>query len=332
MQQPTERPQNPNFGSGPTSKRPGFTLDALRDAPLGRSHRSTVGKAKIAQALQECKALLELPEDYLVGMVPGSDTGAFEMAMWNLLGCRPVDVCCWESFGKGWLTDATSQLKLDVRKFEAEYGHLPSLGETNPDHDIIFTWNGTTSGVKVPNGDWISDARTGLTLCDATSAILAMPMPWTKLDVITFSWQKVLGGEAAHGMLILSPRAVERARSYQPSWPIPKVFRLMNGSTFNEEIFKGSPINTVSMLCVEDFLDALAWARSVGGQAGLIALSEKNLGVVSAFVATRPWMSFLAVDEANRSNTSVCLRVDLPPEKIKAMTALLAKEVCHWVR
>src|SRR6188768_658809 len=306
---PAVKPRNPNFSSGPCSKRPGYSLDQLDVSTLGRSHRSTIGKAALQRACEDTAELLGLPEGYRVGVVPGSDTGAVEMAMWSLLGERGVDILQWESFGKGWLSDATKELKLSVNAHEADYGLLPDLSKVNFDNDVIFTWNGTTSGVKVPNADWIPADRKGLTICDATSAVFAMDMPWEKLDVITYSWQKVLGGEGAHGMLILSPRAVERLETYKPSWPLPKIFRLTSGGKLNEGIFAGETINTPSMLCVEDYLDTLQWAKSVGGLSATIARSDANAKVLSDWVATTPWIEHLAKDAAFRSNTSVCLKV-----------------------
>lgn len=328
---PTRKPANPNFSSGPCSKRPGYDLARLSTASLGRSHRSTLGKQLLARVCQETASLLNLPAGYRVGLVPASDTGAMEMAMWSLLGQRPVDVFYWESFGKGWRTDIEQQLKLEQARFiEADYGHLPDLGLAQPDHDLVFTWNGTTSGVRVPNGDWISDDRTGLTICDATSAVFAQDLPWAKLDVVTYSWQKVLGGEAAHGMLILSPRAVARLESWTPPWPLPKIFRLVKGGRLIEEIFQGATINTPSMLCVEDYLDALQWVRDIGGATAAMARCDRNLAVIERFVASRDWVEFLAVDPATRSNTSVCLRVDLPVDGVKRMTNLLSAEgVAH---
>lgn len=324
---PTVKPNNPNFSSGPCSKHPGFSLEELTDAPLGRSHRGDRGKAKLAAAIDGTKKLLGLPPDYRVGIVPASDTGAFEMALWSLLGPRGVDVLVWESFSKGWATDITKQLRLDnVRVLEADYGKLPGLDGVDFNNDVVFVWNGTTSGVKVPDGDWIADDRTGLTFCDATSAIFAMDLPYEKLDVITYSWQKVLGGEAAHGMLILSPRAVERLVSYDPPWPMPKIFRMKKGSEINEGIFKGATINTPSMLAVEDYLAALGWAESAGGLPGLIQRSNANLRVWEDFVAAHDWIDFLAERPATRSNTSVCLTVGLPADKVKQMVKLLAEE------
>jgi phosphoserine aminotransferase len=324
---PTVKPNCPNFSSGPCAKHPGFSLDELKDAPLGRSHRSALGKGKLAEAINKTKEILGLPGDYLVGIVPASDTGAFEMAMWSLLGPRSVDVLHWESFSKGWATDINKQLKLDnVRVFDAEYGKLPDLSRVNFSNDVVFVWNGTTSGVKLPDGDWIPSDREGLTLCDATSAVFAMDIPYEKLDVITFSWQKVLGGEAAHGILILSPRAVERLHTYTPPWPMPKIFRMMKGGELIGGIFKGSTINTPSMLANEDYLAALKWAESVGGLQGLIDRSNANLAAFEEFVAAHDWIHFLAADKAIRSNTSVCFTLDLPEEKVKVLVKLLADE------
>lgn len=328
---PPIRPSDPNFGSGPCKKFPGWSLNAIQDAPLGRSHRSTIGKSKLFQAIEETKILLDLPKDYRVGIVPASDTGAFEMAMWSLLGPRPVDIFHWESFGKGWFTDINKQLKLEnVHEYKAEYGDIPDLAQHKSDHDAIFTWNGTTSGVKVPHADWISDNREGLTLCDATSAVFAMEMPWEKLDVVTYSWQKVLGGEGAHGILILSPRAVERLESYSPKWPMPKIFRMTKNGKLDEEIFKGSTINTPSMMCVEDYLAALQWANSIGGLSALFQRSKENLRVIERFVAEHSWIDFLAKDPAIRSNTSICLSLDLKKDQIKKMVKLLEDEVIAY--
>ncbi len=325
--QPSVKPQNPNFSSGPCSKRPGYDVNNLDVSTLGRSHRSSIGKNALGKACEQTKQLLGLPEGYRVGIVAGSDTGAVEMAMWSMLGQRPVDVLQWESFGKGWLTDITKQLKLEnVTALEADYGELPDLGKVNFDHDVIFTWNGTTSGVMVPNGDWIADDRQGLTICDATSAVFAMDLPWEKLDVVTFSWQKVLGGEGAHGVLILGPRAVERLESYEPPWPMPKLFRMTKGGKLVEGIFEGATINTPSMLCVADYLDALNWVESIGGVAETIKRSEANLGVLEAFVAENNWIEFLAADKATRSNTSVCFKLDATPEQVKALVKLLDTE------
>lgn len=328
---PSSKPANPNFSSGPCSKRPGYDVNNLDIATLGRSHRSSIGKSALAQVCEQTAAVLGLPEGYRVGVVPGSDTGAVEMALWSLLGQRPVDVFSWESFGQGWLSDIVKQLKLDqVNDYGADYGQLPDLSQANPGHDIVFTWNGTTSGVKVANADWISDQRTGLTICDATSAVFAMPMPWEKLDVVTFSWQKVLGGEGAHGMLILSPRAVEQLENYTPAWPLPKVFRLTKGGKLIDGIFKGATINTPSMLCVADYLDALAWVEAEGGASGTIARSEANLKVIEDFVDDCDWMSFLAADKAVRSNTSVCLSLDLDADRVKQVVKLLDTEAVAY--
>ncbi len=310
---PLQKPANPLFSSGPCAKRPGWTIKNLENAPLGRSHRAKIGKSRLKEAIDRTASLLGLPEGYRVGIVPGSDTGAVEMALWSLLGSRGVDMLAWESFGAGWITDVAKQLKLDdLRTLTADYGHLPDLDKVDPARDVVFTWNGTTSGVKVPNGDWIRDDRAGLTICDATSAAFAMDLPWEKLDVTTFSWQKVLGGEAAHGVIILSPRAVERLESYTPSWPLPKIFRLTKGGKLIEGIFTGATINTPSMLCVEDYLDALNWADSIGGLKGLIAKSEDNLRVIREWVEANDWVDFLASDAATVSNTSVCLIITAP--------------------
>ena len=324
---PNTKPNNPNFSSGPCSKRPGYSLDQLQIETLGRSHRSSLGKKALGLACTETAEILGLPEGYRVGVVPASDTGAVEMIMWSVLGQRPVDIFAWESFGRGWLTDAVKQLKLEnLNSYTADYGALPDMSQANPDNDCIFTWNGTTSGVKVPNADWISDDRTGLTICDATSAVFAMDMPWEKLDVVTYSWQKVLGGEGAHGMLILSPRAVERLESYTPPWPLPKIFRLTKGGKLIEGIFRGATINTPSMLCVADYLDALQWVRSIGGLPAAIAKSEANLATIKGFVDAKPWIDFLAQEPDQISNTSVCLSLDLDADQVKQMVALLAEE------
>jgi len=328
---PSQKPNNPNFSSGPCSKRPGYRVDQLNLETLGRSHRAAIGKKPLELCCTETARLLGLPDGYRVGVVAGSDTGAMEMAMWSLLGQRDVDVFAWESFGKGWVTDITKQLKLEgVSIYEADYGKLPDFSQANADHDIVFTWNGTTSGVKVPDADWIADDRTGLTICDATSAVFAMEMPWEKLDVITFSWQKVLGGEGAHGMLILSPKAVDRLESYTPAWPMPKLFRMTKGGKLIEGIFKGATINTPSMLCVADYLDALGWVDSLGGVTALIERSQKNLAVVARFVAQHDWICFLAEKEETRSSTSVCLVLDLPSGALKAMTTLLENEAVAY--
>ncbi|PRX37039.1 phosphoserine aminotransferase apoenzyme [Meinhardsimonia xiamenensis] len=309
---PAARPANPRFSSGPCAKYPTFSLEALADAPLGRSHRAAIGKAKLKAAIDGTREILGVPDDYLIGIVPASDTGAFEMAMWNLLGARPVEMLAWESFGQGWVTDAVKQLKLDARVHEAPYGEIVDFGRVDFDRDVCFTWNGTTSGVRVPSGDVIPAEREGLTLCDATSAAFAMELPWEKLDATTFSWQKVMGGEAAHGVLILSPRAVERLESYTPAWPLPKIFRLTKGGKLIEGIFRGETINTPSMLCVEDWLKALDWAREIGGLPALIARAEANAKVVNDFVEARDWIANLAEDPAIRSTTSVCLKFTDP--------------------
>ena len=306
--QPAERPNNPRFSSGPCAKPPTFSLDKLSGAPLGRSHRAAPGKAKLQAAIERTRTVLGVPADYRIGIVPASDTGAFEMAMWTMLGERPVEMVAWESFGAGWVTDAVKQLKLDARVHEAAYGEIVDMAALDYDRDVCFTWNGTTSGVRLPSGDVIPADRAGLTLCDATSAAFAMDLPWDKLDVTTFSWQKVLGGEAAHGMLILSPRAVARLESYTPPWPLPKIFRLTKGGRLNETIFEGATINTPSMLCVEDYLVALDWADAVGGLRGLIARAEANAAVIDRFVAAHDWIEFLAKEPATRSTTSVCLK------------------------
>ncbi|MBZ9654647.1 phosphoserine transaminase [Phyllobacterium lublinensis] len=307
---PAQRPANPNFSSGPCAKRPGWSLDALSDAPLGRSHRAKVGKTKLKQAIDLTREILQVPADYRIGIVPASDTGAVEMALWSLLGERGVDMVAWESFGAGWVTDVVKQLKLsDARVIEAAYGELPDLTQIDFDRDVVFTWNGTTSGVRVPNGDFIPADRKGLTICDATSAAFAQRLDFDKLDVVTFSWQKVLGGEGAHGMLILSPRAVERLLSYKPAWPLPKIFRLTSGGKLIEGIFAGETINTPSMLCVEDYLDALNWAKSIGGLDGLVDRANRNFATLDAFVERTPWLANLAAVPATRSNTSVCLTI-----------------------
>lgn len=308
--QPSQRPQRPYFSSGPCSKRPGWNLEALNNALVGRSHRSGPGKARLKEVIDRTKAILGIPEDYLCGIVPASDTGAVEIAMWSLLGARGTEMVAWESFGSGWVTDVQKQLKLpDCNITKAEYGHLPDLSKLDCDRDIVFTWNGTTSGVKVPNGDWIADNRQGLTIADATSAAFAMDIPWSKLDVVTWSWQKVMGGEAAHGMLVLSPRAVERLESYAPAWPLPKIFQLTKKGKLNAAIFTGATINTPSMLCVEDALDGLKWAESLGGVSALIARSQANLTAITNWVDRTDWVDFLAVDPATRSNTSICLKI-----------------------
>ena len=328
---PTLKPQNPNFSSGPCAKRPGYDVSNLRLEALGRSHRSVIGRTALGLACSETARILGLPAGYRVAVVPGSDTGAIEMAMWSLLGPRGVDVLEWETFSSTWTADILDQLKLpNTRVLHADYGDLPDLGQVNFDNDVVFVWNGTTSGVKVPHGDWIPDDRAGLTLCDATSAIFAMDMPWQKLDVITFSWQKVLGGEGGHGMLILSPRAVERLEAYTPPWPMPKVFRMTAKGKLNEGLFKGDTINTPSMLCVADYLDALQWADSLGGLTALIAKSKANLAVIEDFVARHDWISFLAKDADTISNTSVCMTLKATDAQVKKMVALLDTEgVAH---
>src|ERR1700749_2764280 len=334
---PGVRPVNPCFSSGPCAKRPGWSPTVLNEAALGRSHRAKPGKAKLKLAIDLTREVLGVPADYRIGITPGSDTGAVEMALWTLLGARGVDVLAWESFGEGWVTDIVKQLKLkDVRALKAPYGELPNLAEVNFDNDVVFTWNGTTSGVRVPNGDWIAADRQGLTICDATSAAFAMRLAWDKLDVVTWSWQKVLGGEAAHGMLALSPRAVERLENYRPAWPLPKIFRLTSGGKLITGIFKGETINTPSMLCVEDALDGLRWAESIGGLPALIARSEANLAAVAAGVEKSDWAQFLAEEPDTRSCTSICLKITAPwftalsqDEQAKAakqLASLLEKE------
>jgi phosphoserine aminotransferase len=307
---PSQKPAVAHFSSGPCAKRPGWSLENLSQAPLGRSHRSKIGKARLADAIERTRRVLNVPAAWRIAIVPASDTGAVEMAMWSLLGARGVDLLAWESFGAGWVTDAVKQLKLkDVRVMEAGYGEIVDLSKVDCDRDVVFTWNGTTSGVRVPNGDWIPANRQGLTICDATSAAFAQDLPFDKLDVVTFSWQKVLGGEAAHGILILGPRAVERLESYTPPWPMPKIFRLTKGSKLEEGPFKGETINTPSMLCVEDYIDALDWAEKIGGLTGLRARADGNLARMTAWVAKSPWVDFLCADPAIRSNTSVCLKI-----------------------
>lgn len=325
--QPKLKPSNPNFSSGPCSKRPGYSVENLDISTLGRSHRSNIGKAALLQTCTQTAELLGLPEGYRVGVVPGSDTGAVEMVLWSMLGARPVDVVHWESFGSGWYSDITKQLKLEnTRSITSGYGQLPDLSQVNSAHDVVFTWNGTTSGVKVPDGEWIADDREGLTICDATSAVFAMDMPWDKLDVVTYSWQKVLGGEGAHGMLILSPRAVERLESYTPAWPLPKIFRMTKGGKLIEGIFRGETINTPSMLAVADYLDALNWIESIGGVTKAIEISQANLAVVEAFVAENDWIDFLAQEKSQLSNTSICLTLKASSEQVKKMVKLLADE------
>lgn len=335
---PASRPANPCFSSGPCSKRPGWDpQSALRDALVGRSHRAKEGKARLKLAIDKTKAILNLPDDYHVGIVPGSDTGAFEMAMWSLLGARGVDALAWESFGKVWLTDAVKELKLaDLRVMEADFGHLPDLSAVDFSRDVLFTWNGTTSGVRVPGSDWIPDSREGLVLADATSAIFAQPIDWKKVDVVTYSFQKVLGGEAAHGVLILSPRAVERLETYKPAWPLPKLFRMTKGGKFNKGIFAGETINTPSMLCIEDYLDALAWAEQIGGLQALMARADANAAAIHGWLKNSDWAQNLAVDPSTWSNTSVCIAISdaeitaLPTSEqaafAKAMTSALEAE------
>src|SRR5881296_2073239 len=334
---PASWPLVPHFSSGPCAKRPGWSAQNLKDAALGRSHRAKVGKAKLKQAIELTREVLEVPADYKIGIVPASDTGAVEMALWSLLGARPVTTIAWESFGEGWVSDIVKELKLkDVTKLHAGYGEIPDLAKADPASDIVFTWNGTTSGVRVPNADWIKADRQGLTICDATSAAFAQKLDWGKLDVVTFSWQKALGGEAAHGMLVLSPRAVARLESYKPAWPLPKIFRMTKGGKLNEAIFEGETINTPSMLCLEDYLDALGWAKSIGGLTALIARSDANAKVIADWVARTPWIDFLAAAPPIRSNTSVCLKVvdpavtKLAPDAqaafLKNLAAALEKE------
>jgi len=307
---PDTRPANPNFSSGPCAKRPGWSLESLRGALVGRSHRAKEGKARLKAVIEKSREILRIPPDYRVGIMPGSNTGAFEAAMWSLLGARGTDILAWESFGKTWAQDAVEQLKLDdVNVHEAEYGQLPDLTQVSFDRDVVFTWNGTTSGVRLPSADWITDNREGLTICDATSAVFAQELDWSKLDVTTWSWQKVLGGEAQHGMIALSPRAVERLESYTPPWPLPKLFRLTKDGALNDGIFEGATINTVSMLCVEDHLDGLIWAESIGGLPALVERANKNLGVIKDWVGRTEWVDFLAEAPSVRSNTSVCLQI-----------------------
>lgn len=334
---PTVKPKNPCFSSGPCAKRPGWSLDALKDAALGRSHRAKLGKSKLEEVITRSKKILGMPENYLLGIVPASDTGAIEMAMWSMLGARGVDVFAWESFGSTWASDCKSQLKLsDLNVYKADYGKIPDLSKANWGRDTIFTWNGTTSGVRVPNADWIAADRKGLSICDATSATFAMNLAWDKLDVVTWSWQKVLGGEAAHGMIALSPRAVERLKTYTPSWPMPKIFQMSKKGELIEGIFKGETINTPSMLCVEDALDGLKWAEQVGGIAGLVKRSEANLKAIENWVAKNPWIGFLAEDKSIRSCTSICMKIvdpwyqGLSPEQqaegAKKIASMLEKE------
>jgi len=328
MNMPGQRPANPNFSSGPCAKRPGWSPENLKDAPLGRSHRAKPGKAKLKRAIDLTREVLQVPADYRIGIVPASDTGAVEMAMWSLLGARGVDVLAWESFGQGWVTDIVKQLKLEnVRALTAGYGELPDLAAVDFNNDVVFTWNGTTSGVRVANADWIAADRAGLTICDATSACFAQRLDYAKLDVVTFSWQKALGGEAAHGMIILSPRAVERLTSHTPAWPLPKIFRLTNNGKLIEGIFAGDTINTPSLLCVEDYIDALEWAKSIGGLEALIGRADSNLGVLERWAQNADWVDFLAARPDIRSNTSVCLKIVDP-----AITSLPEKEQAAFVK
>ncbi|MDB5468097.1 MAG: serC [Phenylobacterium sp.] len=306
---PAMRPARPEFSSGPCAKRPGWSPENLSSAVLGRSHRSKLGKARLKEAIDRTREVLQVPDDFLIGIVPGSDTGAVEMAMWSMLGARPVQLLAFESFGKDWVTDVTKQLKIKAEVLDAPYGQLPDLTKVRKDADLVFTWNGTTSGVRVPNADFIAADREGVVICDATSAAFAQTLDWTKLDVVTFSWQKALGGEGAHGVLILGPRAVARLESYSPPWPMPKLFRMTKGGKVNLEIFEGATINTPSMLCVEDYLDALKWASNIGGLAEMKRRADANLGVLEAWSQRASWVSFLAEDPAIRSNTSVCLKV-----------------------
>ena len=331
---PAVRPHNPNFSSGPCAKRPGWTCAALDGALLGRSHRAAPGKARLGEVIERTRKLLGTPAGYRIGIVPGSDTGAVEMALWSLLGQRGVDILAWESFGQTWLVDVIDQLGLEnTRAIRAEYGDLPDLAETDFDRDVVFVWNGTTSGVRVPDGDWIAADRRGLTICDATSAAFAMALPWDKIDVATFSWQKALGGEAAHGMIVLSPRAVERLESYTPPWPMPKLFRLTKKGALAEGVFRGETINTPSMLCVEDILDALSWAESIGGLEGLIARSEANLAAIATWVERSDWAAFLAAVPETRSSTSICLTFAdawfsaLPPDNRAGTAKQVAKRL-----
>ncbi|MEK6746937.1 MAG: phosphoserine transaminase [Pseudomonadota bacterium] len=334
---PTSKPLNNCFSSGPCAKRPGWSFDALKDAALGRSHRAKLGKNKLAEVIDRSKKILGMPDNYLLGIVPASDTGAIEMAMWSLLGARGVDILAWESFGAGWGADCKNQLRLtDLNIYKADYGKLPDLTKVDWNRDVVFTWNGTTSGVRVPNGDWIPANREGLAICDATSAVFAMDMPWDKLDVVTWSWQKVLGGEAAHGMIALSPRAVERLQSYTPAWPLPKIFQMTKAGKLIDGIFKGETINTPSMLCVEDQIDALKWSESVGGIKGLIKRSEANLAAIAGWVAKSNWAAFLAEDKNTISCTSICLKItdswftslgaDAQAEAAKKIASILEKE------
>ena len=333
---PAMRPARPEFSSGPCAKRPGWSPQNLQNAVLGRSHRSKPGKARLKEAIDLTRAVLQVPDDYLVGIVPGSDTGAVEMAMWSMLGPKPIQLLAFESFGKDWVTDVVKQLKLPADVLDAPYGRLPDLAKVDPDADLVFTWNGTTSGVRVPNADFISAERTGIVICDATSAAFAQDLDWTKLDAVTFSWQKALGGEAAHGVLVLSPRAVARLESYTPAWPMPKLFRMTKSGKVTLDLFEGATINTPSMLCVEDAIDALKWAASIGGLSAMQRRADRNLAVLAEWVDQTPWAAFLASDPAHRSNTSVCLSVvdpkitalsdDAQADFAKKLAALLEKE------
>ncbi len=338
---PAQRPVVPHFSSGPCAKRPGWTPENLKDAALGRSHRAKIGKTKLKLAIDLTREVLEVPADYRIGIVPASDTGAVEMSLWSLLGARPVTMIAWESFGEGWVSDVVKELKLkDVTKLTAAYGEIPDLSKVDSNSDIVFTWNGTTSGVRVPNADWIKADRQGLTICDATSAAFAQALDWAKLDVVTFSWQKALGGEAAHGMLVLSPRAVQRLESYKPAWPLPKIFRMTKGGKLNDGIFVGETINTPSMLCVEDYLDALNWGKSIGGLKALIGRADANTRVIADWVAKTPWIDFLAKDASIRSNTSVCLKftdpavtslnADAQSDFAKKLVAMVEKEAAGF--
>ncbi len=337
MTKPAVKPQNPCFSSGPCAKRPGWNLAALKDAAVGRSHRATIGRAKLQEVIERSRTLLGVPADYRMAVVPGSDTGAVEMCLWSMLGARGVDVLSWESFSKGWATDITQHLGLeDVRVFDADFGQLPDLSQVDCNRDVVFAWNGTTSGVKVPDGEWIAADRAGLTICDATSVVFAVNLPWEKLDVVTYSWQKVMGGEAAHGMLILSPRAVERLLSFTPPWPLPKLFRMTQGGQLNEALFKGDTINTPSLLCVEDALDGLRWAESIGGLPELVRRTQANLAVLEQWEAASEWIAFLPARREIRSSTSICLRIadawfaglteDAQRAKVKALVATLEDE------
>ena len=337
MPKPAVKPANPCFSSGPCPKRPGWTVDALSNALVGRSHRSKEGKARLKSAIEETRRLLGIPADYRIGIVPASDTGAVEMALWSLLGSRPVDVLAWESFGQEWVSDITESLRLaDTRVMTAPYGDLPDLSAVDFTHDVVFVWNGTTSGARLPNADWIPADRAGLTICDATSAVFAMELPWDKLDVVTYSWQKVLGGEGAHGMIVLSPRAAERLTTWEPVHPLPKIFRLAKDRKIDEALFEGATINTPSMLCVEDYLDALRWADGLGGLSALCARSQANLAVLAGWVARTPWVEFLAANPAQRSSTSICLKLTAPwflqldakarAQAVEKMSNLLAAE------